>query len=405
MKHIAHLSSASVLLGAALGLLCGCGGGGAAAAGTPPVAAQPGSAPAAASSSADGTLSSSRRGSPFSEYALPASQEGPISVAIGPNRNAWVLSPHAIDRVTSLGAVTAFAAPAGVEFGGAIARGRDGALWFLGVEPSTQYGNAPANAIFRLTTAGALTSYVLPAGAQTSSNALVADIAAGPDGKLWYVVQGYYACGAVGSITTGGSPGPVVPLCEPTAIAPASVHIAPGSSSSVYVTVYDRFAPGGYSAVYRLSLADTILKQFVLPGASNPEGIAMGPGRELWVTLDGSNAIARIKPSGAIVTYALPTPNALPSQFNLALAQASAITRGADGALWFLESQANKIGRISLSGHITEYAIPTPGSRPSGIAACTQPCGGDCDVWFTESRSNKVAKLIVAGRPFSYAHW
>src|ERR1035438_6429510 len=44
------------------------------------------------------------------------------------------------------------------------------------------------------------------------------------------------------------------------------------------------------------------------------------------------------------------------------------ITAGPDGALWFTETVANKIGRITTAGVVTEYAIPT--AMPAGCASC-----------------------------------
>src|SRR5262245_23754173 len=43
------------------------------------------------------------------------------------------------------------------------------------------------------------------------------------------------------------------------------------------------------------------------------------------------------------------------------------ITTGPDGNLWFTEYLANKIGRITPSGTITEFPVPTADSRPSSI--------------------------------------
>src|SRR5258706_4225506 len=42
------------------------------------------------------------------------------------------------------------------------------------------------------------------------------------------------------------------------------------------------------------------------------------------------------------------------------------ITTGPDGALWFTESFANKIGRITTAGVITEFPIPTANSELLG---------------------------------------
>ena len=35
------------------------------------------------------------------------------------------------------------------------------------------------------------------------------------------------------------------------------------------------------------------------------------------------------------------------------------ITAGPDGTLWFVESNANKVGQITTAGMITEFPIPT----------------------------------------------
>src|SRR5215831_11532661 len=64
------------------------------------------------------------------------------------------------------------------------------------------------------------------------------------------------------------------------------------------------------------------------------------------------------------------------------------ITKGPDGALWFIEGGAgiNKIGRIDPStGTVTEFTIPTPDSGPMNITT-----GPDGALWFTEFNMNKI---------------
>ncbi len=53
------------------------------------------------------------------------------------------------------------------------------------------------------------------------------------------------------------------------------------------------------------------------------------------------------------------------------------IVSGPDGALWFTESVANKIGRISLDGRVSEFPIPTFNSHPTSIVR-----GPDEALWF-----------------------
>jgi virginiamycin B lyase len=67
----------------------------------------------------------------------------------------------------------------------------------------------------------------------------------------------------------------------------------------------------------------------------------------------------------------------------------TSITIGPDGALWFTEAVANKIGRIMTSGQITaEYRIPTSESFSEVITS-----GPDGALWFTESEGNKIGRL------------
>lgn len=66
------------------------------------------------------------------------------------------------------------------------------------------------------------------------------------------------------------------------------------------------------------------------------------------------------------------------------------ITPGPDGNLWFSESNANQIAKITPSGVITEYTIPTLNSMPRGIAT-----GPDSNIWFTEYAGNKIGRITT----------
>lgn len=75
------------------------------------------------------------------------------------------------------------------------------------------------------------------------------------------------------------------------------------------------------------------------------------------------------------------------------------IISGPDDALWFTECTGNKIGRISTSGTLTEYPVPTTGSCPSGItivkpvALVGQPVPVGFQVVFTERSASKIGVL------------
>jgi len=67
---------------------------------------------------------------------------------------------------------------------------------------------------------------------------------------------------------------------------------------------------------------------------------------------------------------------------------AEGITAGPDGNMWFAERYANRIGRITPSGVINEFLVPTPDAGLSYIVK-----GPDGNLWFTEFNASQVAKI------------
>jgi streptogramin lyase len=112
------------------------------------------------------------------------------------------------------------------------------------------------------------------------------------------------------------------------------------------------------------------IEEFSLPTANaQPIGIVAGPDGAVWFAEFRANKIGRIGPDGGITEYPIPTPNSSPD----------AIVLGSDGALWFTEVLGNKIGRIDpATKEITEYLVPRPRSRPTVITL-----GPDGNLWFT----------------------
>jgi hypothetical protein len=130
-----------------------------------------------------------------------------------------------------------------------------------------------------------------------------------------------------------------------------------------------------------------------LPSTGQPTGITAGPDGNLWVTEPAANKVAKVTPSGTVTEYPVPTANAAP-QF---------ITAGPDGNLWVTEGTctvAGRVAKVTPAGAVTEYPVPTAISYPYGITA-----GADGNLWFTESATapcavstaNKVAKVTPAG--------
>ena len=124
------------------------------------------------------------------------------------------------------------------------------------------------------------------------------------------------------------------------------------------------------------------ITDFPLAAPASASRITPGPDGNLWFTQDANNKVSRITTTGQVTDFPLPTPNSVPL----------GITAGPDGNLWFTESVGNKIGRITPTGTITEFPIPTGASQPVGITA-----GPDGNVWFTESFANKIGRITPTG--------
>src|SRR5205807_1285125 len=93
--------------------------------------------------------------------------------------------------------------------------------------------------------------------------------------------------------------------------------------------------------------------------------------------------IGRITTAGAVAEYPL-----------AAGADPAGIAAGPDGALWFTEPAADRVGRIATDGMIAEYPVPTPGAEPTAIAA-----GPDGALWVTEFTAGRRRPLPVPTSP------
>ena len=114
-------------------------------------------------------------------------------------------------------------------------------------------------------------------------------------------------------------------------------------------------------------------------------GITTGPDGALWFTNYTQNKIGRITTTGTITEFTIPStmPDGVTSG-------PTGITAGPDGALWFTEKNTHKIGRITTTGVITEVLTPTPQSLPVSITV-----GPGQQLWFTEMWANQIGQLIL----------
>src|SRR3989338_283931 len=118
------------------------------------------------------------------------------------------------------------------------------------------------------------------------------------------------------------------------------------------------------------------------PSNISPFDITTGADGNLWFASRLHGKIGRITPTGTVTEFNVPTSNSQPSF----------ITAGPDGNLWFTELSANKIGRITTNGTVTEFNIPTANSWVSYITS-----GPDGNLWFVERDGNKIGRITTGG--------
>ncbi len=127
-------------------------------------------------------------------------------------------------------------------------------------------------------------------------------------------------------------------------------------------------------------LLGQVISEFPVPTAqSAPHDIVTGPDGALWFTENGAGKIGRITTAGVITEFAIPTDS-----------DPKGLAVGPDGALWFSESLGGKIGRITTGGVVTEFPISI--AIPVGMAA-----GSDGALWFTGGYGSKIGRITTAG--------
>jgi streptogramin lyase len=333
----------------------------------------------------------------ITEFAFPGGSGAPVDITSGPDGNLWFTqvvsvidtsSSTFVGRITTDGRVTEFPIPEqGFAFPSQslrITSGPDGNLWFTG------------NNIGRITPTGVVTQFTLPPQNNGTIEIPFA-ITAGPDGNIWFteIPVGFTSpepAGRIGRITPTGQ---ITEFTLPSAGSEPR-GITPGPDGNLWFT---ENGPAGGRNIGRITPGG-VVTEFALPDQnSTPEAITHGPDGNLWFTGAGlvttgpgvptGTFIGRITLSGDITEFPIPD-NAF----------APAITSGSDGNLYFTEQYLNKIGRITPDGTISEFTIPTSSALPVGITA-----GPDGNVWFAEGLNsfsvqgalpNQIGKFIVS---------
>ena len=134
--------------------------------------------------------------------------------------------------------------------------------------------------------------------------------------------------------------------------------------------------------IARFDPAREAFHEYPTGNAAEPHTPVLTSDREVYFTAPGSDAIARLDiASGAVATYAVPTPDAVPYGIKL----------GPDRALYFTEFGSNKIGRFDLASHlIKEFATPTAESAPRRLWFSKNA------LYFTEFAAGRLGRLDLS---------
>jgi virginiamycin B lyase len=261
--------------------------------------------------------------------------------------------------MTLSGTVTEFPIPGANPSPVSLVLGPDGALWF------EDYGDG---LIVRMTTSGEMTSFPIPLDATYGQ----LDMAFGPDGNLWFTMG---PVGMIGRMTPQGLFSAYkVPTPPFTASFPNAITAGP--DEAVWFSDLESKAVGRITS-------EGVVSMFPLTVFGVPISITSGPDGAVWVGVIAalSPKIVRVDASGQMEVFALPAP----------FFGASALTVGRDGAIWFLDFLASRVGRLTTSGQLTWLDIPSSnstGSYPVGMTV-----GPDGNMWFTEWLDNKIARV------------
>ena len=245
-----------------------------------------------------------------------------------------------------------------------VAAGPDGNLWFT----SHPAGSGDSGHIGRATPSGSITTFdetPIEAGA----------IVAGPDGNMWFTDGP-----AIGRISMTG----VVTVFPLPAGSEDTTDLTAGPDGNLWFTSYYRGLVG------KITTDGTITIVFEngdgggnLPSLNGGPGeITSGPDGNLWFTLDAppmtGGSIVRMTTAGQATTFGITF-------------HPGSITGGPDGNVWFTIQDRPGVNRITPDGTITELTDPALGQGSFIVA------GPDGNLWVAPAGPSGLTRLTTAG--------
>jgi virginiamycin B lyase len=307
------------------------------------------------------------------------------------NRPARVLRPGGPDtgledRKLMTLQVSTFSTPAVALTSQALTKGSDGNLWFT--EPGV-------GKIGVMTPSGGVIEQALPSGQQANQG-----ITAAPDGNVWFTETNKVVRVTPGGAMTSFNVSPTSQLTGITAGADGNIWFMDTNNSTG--SKIGRITPSGVVTEFPIPQAQNMQSQGLVNFYQN---ITAGPNGNIWYTAERVNTttgikagvIGQVSPSGGVQVYNLPAAprNSNPRSTGSGGLLSVAITAGPDGNVWFTSFQAGghaAIGKITPSGRITQYALPSikpVGAKYSDISTSITS-GPDGNLWFNLEQSDFV---------------
>lgn len=294
--------------------------------------------------------------------------EGSSHIVTGPDGNLWFTDPgnNQIDRVTPQGQITQFSLPTHTDSDGNsydpmpddIVSGPGGNLWF------TESG---VDCIGKITPTGTITEYQTP-----TANSYPTGIAVGSGGDLWFIES---EINEIGKITPAGA---ITEYPTTNLDLSGTDQLVKASDGLLWFIAADS---NGDSELARVNAAGKVTTFSTTP---SPNDLTVGPDGNVWLACSGE--IDQVAASGSITPFWIPSGD-----------DAYSITTGPDRALWFAVGGINRIGRMTLSGAFSEYALPEPGATDgSTISIEGLTTGPDGNLWFTDENDANVGQINLS---------
>lgn len=199
-------------------------------------------------------------------------------------------------------------------------------------------------------------------------------LAPGPEGDVWFTALGVPA---VGRITPQGE-ATAFPMPFPSPETGPSLTAGP--DGAVWMTANGGKGNPDYNRIVRVDTAGAIAEFHTPTLKSRPTGIVTGPDGALWFSESNAGRIGRLTPQGDFTEYPLPGPGGTPGPIAVS-----------DGLLWAIDSDTSLL-LVSTAGEMRELALPPAREGPRGIVAA--PGGG---VWIAEFGRHAIARVGLAG--------